>query len=205
VKDLVHAIRPLLSDFLATIVFAVLIAMHLDVRTATGAALLVGVGQVIFQKATHRPVELLQWASLFLVIVFGTLGILTNDPRFLMIKPTIIYIAVGVVMLKRGWMIRYLPADAVHLVSDLMVRWGYVWAGLMFVTAAANGVIAWTHPAWWPAFVAVFPAASKIALFAVQFTSMKVIGHRRHDRLMAAQTQAAKTTPNAALGTAQAA
>ena len=200
-KDLVHAIRPLLSDFLATIVFALLIALHLDVRTATGAALLVGVGQVIFQKATHRPVERLQWASLFLVIVFGTLGILTNDPRFLMIKPTIIYLAVGAVMLKKGWMIRYLPANAITLVADLAVRWGYVWAGLMFVTAAANGVIAWMFPAWWPVFVAVVPAASKFALFAIQFTSMKLIGHRRHDRLMMAATPAG----TAALETAQAA
>jgi len=200
-KDLVHAIRPLLSDFLATIVFALLIGLHLDVRTATGAALLVGVGQVIVQKANHRPVELLQWASLFLVIVFGTLGILTNDPRYLMIKPSIIYLAVGAVMLKRGWMIRYLPARAVELVSDLTVRWGYVWAGLMFVTAVANGLVAWFYPAGWPAFVAVFPAGSKIALFAVQFTSLKVIGHRRHDRLMAAKADCLITT----LETAQAA
>src|SRR3569833_288720 len=101
--------------------------MHLDVRTATGAALLVGVAQVAFQKATGRPVELLQWASLGLVVVLGGLGMATNDARFLMIKPSIIYVAIGVVMLKKGWMIRYLPQDAVELVSDLQVRWGYVW------------------------------------------------------------------------------
>ncbi|MBS0360080.1 MAG: septation protein IspZ [Proteobacteria bacterium] len=204
-KDLVHAVRPLVSDFLATIVFAILIALHLDVRTATGAALLVGVGQVVFQKATHRPVELLQWASLFLVVVFGGLGMMTNDPRFLMVKPSVIYVAVGVVMLKRGWMVRYLPDDAVELVSDLMIRWGYAWAGLMFVTAIANGVIAWTSPAWWPAFVAVFPAASKIGLFAVQFGSMKVIGHRRYRRRMAAQAEAAEPTVAPALPAARAA
>ncbi|MBS0334212.1 MAG: septation protein IspZ [Proteobacteria bacterium] len=188
-RDLIHAIRPLASDFLATIVFAVLIALHVDVRTATGAALLTGVAQVVFQKATRRPVELLQWASLGLVVVFGTLGMMTNDPRFLMIKPTIIYAAIGVVMLKKGWMIRYLPEDAVELVSDLMVRWGYAWAALMFVTGAANGVIAWFYPSYWPAFVAVIPAASKVALFAIQFISMKIVGYRRHARLMAAQAE----------------
>jgi intracellular septation protein A len=192
VKDLIHAIRPLASDFLATIIFAVLIAMHLDVRTATGAALLIGVGQVVFQKATKRPVELLQWASLGLVVVFGGLAMMTDDPRFLMIKPSIIYVAIGVVMLKKGWMIRYLPDDAVELVADLQIRWGYVWSALMFGTAVANGVIAWRYPASWPVFVAVFPAASKIALFAIHFGSTKYIGHRRHARLMAAQAQAAK-------------
>lgn len=188
-KDLLYAIRPLASDFLATIVFAILIALHVDVRTATGAALLTGVAQVVFQKATKRPVELLQWASLGLVVVFGSLALMTSDPRFLMIKPSIIYVAIGVVMMKRGWMIRYLPADAVDLVSDLMIAWGYVWAGLMFLTAIANGVIAWAYPSIWPAFIAIFPAASKILLFAVHFGSTKYIGYRRHHAAQRAQAR----------------
>jgi intracellular septation protein A len=182
VKDLIYAIRPLASDFLSSIVLAVLLSLHLDVRTATGIALLVGVGQVAFQKMTGRPVELLQWASLGLVVVLGGVAMMTNDPRFLMIKPSIIYVAIGVVMLKRGWMIRYLPEDAVELVSDLMIRWGYAWSALMFITAVANGVVAWLYPAWWPAFLAVFPLASKITLFAVHFSSVKFIGYRRHHR-----------------------
>ncbi|HEX5263819.1 MAG TPA: septation protein IspZ [Phenylobacterium sp.] len=197
-KDLIYAIRPLASDFLATIVLAALLAAHVDARTATGVAILVGVGQVVFQKATKRPVELLQWASLFLVLVFGGLAMVTNDPRFLMIKPSIIYVAIGVVMLKKGWMVRYLPEDAVHLVSDLMVRWGYVWAGLMFVTAIANGVVAWAFTPWWPAFAAVFPLASKLTLFAVHFGSVKLIGIRRHARLMAAEAGKAAEAPVAA-------
>ncbi len=198
-KDFIHAIRPLASDFLSSIVLAALLALHLDVRTATGVALLVGVGQVVFQKATNRPVELLQWASLGLVVVLGGVAMITNDPRFLMVKPSIIYVAIGVVMLKRGWMVRYLPEDAVDLISDLMIRWGYVWAGLMFVTAIANALVAWLYPAWWPAFVAVVPLASKLSLFAVQFGSLKYIGHRRHDRLMAAQAAAACETSASAL------
>lgn len=201
-KDLIYAIRPLASDFLSSIALAVLLAMHLDVRTATGVALLVGVGQVVFQKATKRPVELLQWASLGLVVVLGGVAMVTNDPRFLMVKPSIIYVAIGVVMLKHGWMIRYLPDDAVELVGDLMIRWGYAWSALMFATAIANGAIAWLYPAWWPAFLAVVPAVSKIALFAIQFVSMKIVGHRRHGRLMAAQAEAAQTP---ALEAAQAA
>ncbi len=194
-KDLLYAIRPLASDFLATIVLAILLAAHVDVRTATGVALLTGVAQVIFQKATKRPVELLQWASLGLVVVLGSLAMMTSDPRFLMIKPTIIYVAIGVVMLKRGWMIRYLPDDAVELVSDLMIAWGYVWAGLMFVTAIANAVIAWAYPSLWPAFVAVFPAASKIILFAVHFGSTKYIGYRRYHAAMRAEAAAGASGP----------
>ena len=39
-------------------------------------------------------------------------ALLTDDPRFVMLKPTLIYCIVGTVMLKPGWMTRYLPPIA---------------------------------------------------------------------------------------------
>jgi intracellular septation protein A len=44
----------------------------------------------------------MQWASLGLVIVLGGATVLTGDPRFVMIKPTIAYLTVGAAMLQRG-------------------------------------------------------------------------------------------------------
>ena len=178
-KDLLYAVRPLVSDFFPTIVFAILVAMKVDVRIATGAALAIGIGQVAVQRLLKRKVELLQWASLGLVIVFGTLGIMTNDPRFLMAKPTIIYLAIGAVMLKRGWMLRYLPPIAGGHANALMIRWGYVWAGLMGLTALANLVVAVWFTAQWPAFIAVVPMASKLGLFAVQYASIRYMVRRK--------------------------
>jgi intracellular septation protein A len=112
-------------------------------------------------------------------VVFGTLGILTNDPRFLMAKPTIIYLAVGAVMLKRGWMLRYLPPIAGEHGKPLMIMFGYVWAGLMGLTALANLLVAVAYPSAWPAFIAVVPLASKVALFAVQYTIIRFHVRRR--------------------------
>src|SRR6478735_4712610 len=135
-NSLLYALRPLASDFLPTIVFAALVALHLDVPIATAGALGVALVQMAVQKLVlKRPIPLLQWASVGLVIVFGAVSIVTNDARFLMIKPSIIYVAIGVVMLKRGWMVRYLPPIASGRGEPLMVAWGYVWAGLMFVSA----------------------------------------------------------------------
>jgi intracellular septation protein A len=178
-NGLLYAARPLISDFFPTIVFAALVAMKVDVRVATGVALLIGVSQVTVQRLLKRKIELLQWASLGLVVVFGTLGILTNDPRFLMAKPTIIYLAVGAVMLKRGWMLRYLPPIAGEHGKPLMIMFGYVWAGLMGLTALANLLVAVAYPSAWPAFIAVVPFASKVALFAVQYTIIRFHVRRR--------------------------
>jgi hypothetical protein len=90
----------------------------------------------------------------------------------------LIYMIVGVVMLQRGWMLRYLPPVAEGRGAGAMIAFGYVWAGLMFVTAAANLVTAIWFPQVWPAFLAVFPMSSKIALFAVQYLAVRHFAQR---------------------------
>src|SRR5205085_7338142 len=113
------------------------------------------------------------WASLALVLVFGTASLFLHDIRFLMAKPTVIYLIIASVMLKPGWMLRYMPPIAAGHGEKAMVAFGYVWAGLMVLTAAANLFMAILHPQLWPAFMAVFPMASKIVLFAIQFATIR--------------------------------
>lgn len=172
-RNLLFAAQALILDLLPTLVFAVLVALKADVMTATLSAAGVSVGQILLLRLRGQRIAPLQWASLGLVIVFGTAGILAHDPRFLMVKPTLIYTIVGAVMLKRGWMVRYLPPVAKGRAEGLMVAFGYAWSGLMFLTAAANLVVAVALPASWPLFLAVFPLVSKVALFAVQYLAVR--------------------------------
>jgi intracellular septation protein A len=44
-----------------------------------------------------------------LVLVMGTATIVLHDPRFMMYKPTLYYLCAGLVMLRPGWMYRYMP------------------------------------------------------------------------------------------------
>jgi intracellular septation protein A len=178
-SNLLAAIRPLAWDFLPTITFAILTALHVDVRLATALALGVGVAQVLIVKALKREVALLQWVGLGLALVFGALSMATDDPRFLMAKLTVIYLIIGAVMLKRGWMMRYMPEIAREHGADLVIAWGYVWAGLMALTALGNAVVAVWFSKEWPLFVAVVPLCSKLALFAVHFTSFRLTVARR--------------------------
>ncbi|HQT55230.1 MAG: hypothetical protein B7X99_19850 [Rhizobiales bacterium 17-65-6] len=176
---LIYAARPLVLDFLATIVFLVLVALKVDAAIAAGVAIAIGVAQVAILKVINRPVAPLQWLGLALVLVFGTASLLTHDMRFLMVKPTIIYLLVGAFMLQRGWMLRYLPPIAAGHGEDVMVVFGYVWAGLMFVSGVANAVVAVAFTAHWVVFMAIFPTASKVALFAVQYLTMRKVVRRR--------------------------
>jgi intracellular septation protein A len=185
-SNLLNAIRPLAWDFTPTIAFAALTAMHVDVRVATAAAVGVGIAQVLIVKARGRPVALLQWVGLGLAVVFGALSMATADPRFVMVKPSIVYLIVGAVMLKPGWMRRYMPEIVREHGDDLVVRWGYAWAALMALTAVANGVVAVWFAKQWPLFVAVVPMWSKLALFAVQYASMRMMVGRRVRALVSA-------------------
>ncbi|MBP7650845.1 MAG: septation protein IspZ [Phenylobacterium sp.] len=176
---LIYAARPLVLDFLATIVFLILVALKVDPAIAAGVAIVIGVGQVAVLKIMKRPIAPLQWLGLGLVLVFGTASLLTHDMRFLMVKPSIIYLLVGAFMLKRGWMMRYMPPIAAGHGEDVMVVFGYVWAGLMFASGIANAVVAVTFTDHWVAFMAIFPMVSKIGLFAVQYVTMRTVVRRR--------------------------
>ncbi|MFZ3006158.1 MAG: septation protein IspZ [Phenylobacterium sp.] len=172
---LIYAARPLVLDFLATIVFLVLVALKVDPAIAAGVAIAIGVAQVAVLKIMKRPIAPLQWLGLGLVLVFGTASLLTHDIRFLMVKPTLVYLLVGAFMLKRGWMLRYMPPIAAGHGEDVMVVFGYVWAGLMFTSGIANAVVAVAFTDHWVAFMAIFPTASKIGLFAIQYLTMRTV------------------------------
>jgi intracellular septation protein A len=191
--NLIHAGRALGQDLLPTIIFAILVALHVDMRIATLASFGFSVGQIVLQLILRRPVAPLQWASLGLVLLFGAAGVLTHDARFLMAKPTLIYFIVGAVMLKRGWMLRYLPPAAEGRGARYMIAFGYAWSGLLFLTGAANLVVAIAFPALWPAFLAIFPTTSKIALFAIQYVTVRALILRdvRAEMAMQAPAQAA--------------
>jgi len=84
-------------------------------------------------------------------------------------------------MLKPGWMNRYLPERAVHIVPDVGVIFGYVWAGLMFFSAGLNFFVAMKGDIGLSVkFLAIYPLASKLSLFAIQYATMRYIGRRRY-------------------------
>jgi intracellular septation protein len=96
-----QALRQLLSDFLSAILFLVVYAVSGSLFAAAAIAVAAGVAQFARLRLTGRRVEPMQWMSLGLVVVLGGATLLTQNPRFMMIKPTIVHFAVAVVMLLR--------------------------------------------------------------------------------------------------------
>jgi intracellular septation protein A len=184
------AMRQLLSDFLSAIVFLVVYGLSDNIYLATAAAVGVAAAQVAIMKSRGQPIDAMQWLVLGLVLVLGAATLITSDSRFIMVKPSIIHCAVGAVMLRRGWMIRYLPPIARdNLPESVMVTAGYAWAALMFALGFVNLVIATGFSfrvwAWFITFGAI---GAKIAAFLIQYAVFRTIIGRK---LRAAAQQAA--------------
>jgi intracellular septation protein len=180
VHPIVHAGKWIAADLFSTLLFVGLYALTHSVYVATGLAIVAGVAQIAWLKVRGSPIDAMQWMSLGLVVVFGGASLITHDPRFIMLKPTLIYAALGVVMLRPGWIVRYQPPVALRWSRDVAMAFGYVWAGLMFATGAFNiALVLHGDPKLWAWFLGVFPAASKVALFAVQYGLTRIIVIRR--------------------------
>ena len=186
-KDILHSARALLLDLAATVVFFLLYRITHSLPLAVIAGLMLAIGQIGWQLARHKPVDALQWVSLVTVAAGGTAALKTGNPLYVMLQPSVLYLLVGWAMLQRGWMNRYLPARALAIVPDLGLRFGYVWAGLMFVSAAVNLVLALSlDVAAWGVAITSWGIASKAALFLIQYAVMKSIGRRRRQRAVLA-------------------
>ena len=179
-KNLFEAGKLLLLDMASTFFFLVLYLLTHNVALSVALGMALGVGQIGWQFARKAPIDTMQWLSLFLVLGSGAATLMTNDPRFVMIKPSVIYLIVSIVMLKPGWMNRYLPPIAIEVVPDIAFIFGYVWAGLMLFSAALNLVVALNFSVvTWSAAMSIYAIASKAVLFLIQYATMRMIGVRR--------------------------
>jgi intracellular septation protein A len=179
-KNLLHAGKFLLADMASTLFFLVLYLWTDSIRWSVALGVALGVAQIGWQFARKKPIETMEWLSLFLVVASGGATLLTNDPRFVLIKPSLIYVIVGVVMLKPGWMTRYLPPIAAEILPDVAFVFGFMWSGLMFFSAALNAIVALNFSvAAWASFMSIYAIFSKLALFLIQYATMRYIGVRR--------------------------
>jgi intracellular septation protein A len=166
----------LATDFFSTIVFLVVYLTTDNIVLATAVAIAGAIGQVIWSRIKGRELGYMTWASLGLVIVLGSATILTNDPRFVLAKPAIGHFAVGAIMLKRGWMLRYMPPIVAETIPEYVSFAGFAWAALMFVLGLGTIVIAMTGDIkLWTIYVSVVLVGAKIAAFAIQYVAFRVL------------------------------
>ena len=164
------------ADFFSTILFIAIYLATDNVLLATGVAIAGAVAQVIYARVKGKELGYMTWASLALVIVLGSATLLTYDPRFVLAKPAIGHFAIGAIMLKRGWMLRYMPPIVSQTIPEYVTFAGYAWAVLCFALGAGTIGVAMTGDMkLWTFYVTVVLVGAKIAAFAIQYVAFRVL------------------------------
>lgn len=179
-KAFLFAVQPIASDLAATLVFYLVLLVGGRVDVAVGLGIALGLGQLVWALVRRIRVPPMQWVSLGLVAVLGGATLITHDPRFVLIKVSVVYVLIGGAMLQPGWLHRYIPPIAVrHIPERWVVISGYVWAALILGTGVLNLILTLTVEARTVAGVmTVWAIGSKIAVFAGQYALFRSVARR---------------------------
>lgn len=174
------ALLQLGEDFLTAIVFVGVYLATGNLALAVGVAVALGILQFVYLRWRGRAIDLIQYLSIGLVILLGATSLLLDDPRFVLLKPSAVHFAIAAVMLRSGWMSRYMPPIVTHNVPGrVLTASGYAWAALMVAlgliniyVAMASSIEAWV---WW---ISVWAIGVKIAALVLQFVVFRVLVRR---------------------------
>ena len=193
-KDLLDGVKLLLIDLASTLFFLILFITTRNIVLSVSLGIAAGLVEIGIQSVRRKPIHTMQWLSLFLTLAVGVATLLTDDPRFILFKPSVIYAIVGVVMLRRGWLNPYVPAIARAVAPDIAVLIGFTWSGLMFVSAAVNALVALTcSVSTWALTMPIFAFTSKTAMFLFGFAVIRTTVVRRVRAMPAAEREALLT------------
>lgn len=184
-RYLLPTAKPILEDMAGTLTFYFLYLLTGSARLAAAIGLAIGLSQIAWRLYRRRPVPVLLAIGVALTAALGGLTLLTADARFLLVKPSIVYLAIGLPMLRRGWVRRYVPPLALELLpGHCFDRVGWAWAALLLASAALNLLLVATLPAATAAAaLAIWGVGSKLTLFAIQYPLLRA----RAARVLAAR------------------
>jgi intracellular septation protein len=186
VRPMQTALLQLAEDFLTAIAFVVVYLATGNLVAGVATAIVIGIGQFALLHWCGRPIDAMQYLSISLVIVLGAISLFLNDPRFVLLKPSAVHFAIAAVMLRPGWLSRYMPPIVTQNIGQrVLTATGYAWAALMIVLGLVNIYIAmafsieiWT---WW---ISVGALGAKVAALIVQYIVFRALV-RRHLRVTA--------------------
>jgi intracellular septation protein len=85
-RNFLQAGKLLLLDMASTILFLVVFLLTHNIPLAIGLGIALGLAQIGSQFARRKPIETMEWLSLFLVVASGTATLLTDNPRFVNVQ-----------------------------------------------------------------------------------------------------------------------
>ena len=125
-----------------------------DIYTATIVAMVATIGQILWVYYRHRKIDAMQWVSLVMILVFGSLTIFLHDKTFIQLKPTALYwlfsgaLFISAQFFQKNWIQVLmgkqvtLKANSAHSVWHSLNK---AWALFFFFMGALNLYIAFEY------------------------------------------------------------
>jgi len=138
-----------LFDVLPVVLFFAAFKLY-DIYVATAVAIAATVVQVSWLKLRGRRVDLMLWASLAIIVVFGGATLLLQDETFIKWKPTVLYWLFGVVLAVgmlgfRKNLIRTVLGEQMRLPDPVWARLNWSWVAFFGFMGAANLYVAYNY------------------------------------------------------------
>ena len=175
-----QAFKPIGLDLLATFVFVATYWLTGSIVAATATGIVAGVARFAYIKWKKQPVGPLQYLSVVLVIVAGITTIVTKDPHFVMIKSSVVFVAVAAVMLSTDWMSPYLPTIVTENIDRHVIVWASrSWGILLIALAFANAVVAFGFSInVWVWYASIVPTVAQLSAFVLQYAIFRLLVRR---------------------------
>ncbi len=142
-----------LFDLFPIILFFVAFKLS-DIYTATIVAMVATIVQILWVYYKHKKIDAMQWVSLGMIIVFGSLTIFLHDKTFIQLKPTALYwlfaltLFVSAQFFRKNW-IQVLMGKQISLkprhASSIWSILNTAWALFFFLMGALNLYIAFNY------------------------------------------------------------
>ncbi len=138
-----------LFDLFPVVLFFVAFKIF-NIYVATGVAIAATIAQVAWLKLRGKRVDVMLWASLAIIVVFGGATLLLQDETFIKWKPTVLYwlfgtvLASGVLFFRKN-LIRALLSEQMKLPDPIWMKLNWSWVGFFAFMGCANLYVAYNY------------------------------------------------------------
>jgi intracellular septation protein len=138
----------LLFDFFPLALFFAAWSLY-DIFVATAAAIVATIVQVAWSWFRHRKVDTMLWVTLVIMLVFGGATLISRDPTFIKLKPTVLYwlfaaILIGSQLFFKKNLIRALMEKQMALPDAIWLKLNASWTAFFAVMGVLNLYVAYS-------------------------------------------------------------
>lgn len=136
-----------LSDLFPVLLFFGAYSLSRNIYLATSVAIAASLLQVGWMLVRRRKVELMQWVSLVLIVVFGGATLWLHNKHFIMWKPTVLYWLMASALIisdrmgKNG--LRLMMGKQLSLPEPLWRKLSFAWASFFTLVGGLNLLVAY--------------------------------------------------------------